>query len=113
MWLDVVGCGSPRKRREMRAQPSCKAKLQEGQKDVSSVLVADLQALEAVEPGERPFNHPPVAFQAVLGLGATAGDAEMMRRMMRPMHRRLFGLLAYTSSCDCASTLVIHDNDAT
>jgi hypothetical protein len=29
------------------------AKLQEGQMDVSPVLVADLQAPEAVEPGER------------------------------------------------------------
>lgn len=36
--------------------------------DVSPVLVADLQAPEAVEPGERPFDHPPVAAQAVLGL---------------------------------------------
>ena len=44
--------------------------------DVSPVLVADLQAPEAVEPGERPFDHPPVASQAVLGLDTTAGDAE-------------------------------------
>jgi hypothetical protein len=43
--------------------------------DVSPVLVADLQAPEAVEPGERPFDHPPVASQAVLGLDTTAGDA--------------------------------------
>ena len=43
--------------------------------DVSPVLVADLQAPDAVEPGERPFDHPAVASQAVLGLDATAGDA--------------------------------------
>src|SRR5213594_1973260 len=36
------------------------AKLKEGQMDVSPVLVADLQAPEAVEPGERPFDHPAV-----------------------------------------------------
>src|SRR2546430_7456287 len=60
----------------MRAQPSSQAaKLQEGQMDVSPVLVADLQAPEAVEPGERPFDHPAVASQAVLGLDTTAGDA--------------------------------------
>src|SRR5712691_8795626 len=40
--------------------------------DVSPVLVADLQAPEAVEPGERPFDHPAVASQAVLGLDTTA-----------------------------------------
>ena len=51
------------------------AKLQEGQMDVSPVPVADLQAPEAVEPGERPFDHLPVASQAVLGLDTTAGDA--------------------------------------
>src|SRR3989440_10092107 len=51
------------------------AKLQEGQMDVSPGLVADLQAPEAVEPGERPFDHPAVASQAVLGLDTTAGDA--------------------------------------
>jgi hypothetical protein len=38
------------------------AKLQEGH--VCPVLVADLQAAEAVEPRERPFDHPAVA-QAV------------------------------------------------
>jgi hypothetical protein len=43
--------------------------------DVSPMLVADLQAPEAVEPGERPFDHPAVASQAVLGLDTTAGDA--------------------------------------
>ena len=43
--------------------------------DVSPVIVADLQAPEAVEPGERPFDHPAVASQAVLGLDTTAGDA--------------------------------------
>src|SRR5437899_12434911 len=43
--------------------------------DVSPVLVADLQAPEGVEPGERPFDHPAVASQAVLGLDTTAGDA--------------------------------------
>ena len=43
--------------------------------DVSPVLVADLQAPEAVESGERPFDHPAVASQAVLGLDTTAGDA--------------------------------------
>ena len=52
--------------------------------DVSPVLVADLQAPEAVEPGERPFDHPAVASQAVLGLDTTAGDAGMMRRLRRP-----------------------------
>lgn len=40
--------------------------------DVSPVLVADLQAPEAVEPGERPFDHSPVGSQAVLGIDATA-----------------------------------------
>ena len=43
--------------------------------DVSPVLVADLQAPEAVEPGERPFDHPAEVSQAVLGLDTTAGDA--------------------------------------
>ena len=33
------------------------------------------EAPEAVEPGERPFDHPPVASQAVLGLDTTAGDS--------------------------------------
>ena len=42
--------------------------------DVSPVLVADLQAPEAIEPGERPFDHLPVASQAVLGLDTTAGS---------------------------------------
>lgn len=42
--------------------------------DVSPVLVADLQAPEAVEPGERPFDHPSVASQMVLGLDTTACD---------------------------------------
>src|SRR5439155_4434552 len=59
------------------------AKLPEGRMDVSPVLartcggagVADLQAPEAVEPGERPFDLPAVASQAVLGLDTTAGDA--------------------------------------
>ncbi len=48
--------------------------------DVSPVLVAALQAPEAVEPGERPFDHPPVASQAVLGLDTTAGDAGALAR---------------------------------
>jgi hypothetical protein len=39
----------------MRAQLT---KLQEGQMDVRPVL--DLQAPEAIEPGERPFDHPAV-----------------------------------------------------
>jgi hypothetical protein len=43
--------------------------------DVSPVLVADLPAPQAVEPGERPFDHPPVASPAVLGLDTAAGDA--------------------------------------
>ena len=43
--------------------------------DISPVLVADLQAPEAVEPAERLFDHPAVASQAVLGLDTTAGDA--------------------------------------
>ncbi len=43
--------------------------------DASPVLVADLQAPEAVESGERPFDQPAVASQAVLGLDTTAGDA--------------------------------------
>lgn len=43
--------------------------------DVSHVLIADLQAPEAVEPGERPFGLPPVASQPVLGLDASVGDA--------------------------------------
>jgi hypothetical protein len=46
------------------------AKLQEGQMNVGAVLVADLQAPEAVEPGEGAFNHPAVAAQSVLGLDA-------------------------------------------
>lgn len=37
------------------------ATLQEGQMDVSAVLLVDLQAPEAVEPGEHPFDHPAVA----------------------------------------------------
>jgi len=37
--------------------------------------VADLQAPEEVELGERLFDHPAVASQAVLGLDTTAGDA--------------------------------------
>ena len=43
--------------------------------EVSPVLVADFQAPEAVEPGERPFDHSLVASHAVLGLDTTAGDA--------------------------------------
>src|SRR5258708_20072349 len=43
--------------------------------DVSSVLVADLQAPEAVEPGERPFDHPAVASQSFTRLDATPRDA--------------------------------------
>jgi hypothetical protein len=43
--------------------------------DVSPVLVADLQAPEADEPRERPFDHRAVASQAVLWLDTTAGDA--------------------------------------
>jgi hypothetical protein len=33
--------------------------------NVGAVLVADLQAPEAVEPGEGAFNHPAVAAQSV------------------------------------------------
>jgi hypothetical protein len=51
------------------------AKRQGGQMAISPVLVADLQAPEAVEPAERLFDHPAVASQAVLGLDTTAGDA--------------------------------------
>src|SRR5687768_4204230 len=54
----------------MRAQPSCKKA-----RMVSPVLLADLQAPEAVEPGERSFDHPAIASQAVLGLDTIAGDA--------------------------------------
>src|SRR6266496_3430233 len=46
--------------------------------DVSPVLVADLQAPEAVEPGERPFDHPPVASQAVLGLDTTCASTHSL-----------------------------------
>ncbi len=46
--------------------------------DVSPVLVADLQAPDAVEAGERPFEHPPVACQAVVGLDTTVGDADTL-----------------------------------
>jgi hypothetical protein len=59
------------------------AKLQEGQMDVSPVLVAELRAPEAVEPGERPFDHPAVASQAVLGLDTTAGDVGADRGLYR------------------------------
>jgi hypothetical protein len=43
--------------------------------NVGAVLVADLQAPEAVEPGEGAFNHPAVAAQSVLGLDAATGNA--------------------------------------
>ena len=39
------------------------------------VLVADLQAPEAVEPGKGAFNHPAVATKSVLGLDAATGNA--------------------------------------
>jgi hypothetical protein len=52
-------------------------KLQEGQMNVGAVLVADLQAPEAVEPGEGAFNHPAVAAQSVLGLDAATGNARV------------------------------------
>jgi hypothetical protein len=42
--------------------------------DVSPVLVPDLQASEAVEPGERPFDHPAVASQAVLKAPRTKNE---------------------------------------
>jgi hypothetical protein len=51
---------------------------------VSPMLVADLQWPEAVEQGERPFDHPPAASRAVLGIDTTAGDAaddEALRRL--------------------------------
>jgi hypothetical protein len=43
--------------------------------NVGAVLVADLQAPEAVEPGEGAFNHLAVAAQSVLGLDAATGNA--------------------------------------
>ena len=43
--------------------------------DVGAVLVTDLQASEAVEPGEGTFDHPGVSSQPVLGLDAAASDA--------------------------------------
>ena len=48
--------------------------------NVGAVLVADLQAPEAVEPGEGAFNHPAVAAQSVLGLDAATGNAKRDRR---------------------------------
>ena len=36
------------------------AKLQEGQMDVSPMLVADLQPPKRLSQGERPFDHPAV-----------------------------------------------------
>jgi hypothetical protein len=50
---------------------------------MSALLVADLQAPEAVEPGEGAFNHPVVAAQSVLGLDATTAMRGMMRRLRR------------------------------
>ena len=38
------------------------------------MLVADLRAPEAVEPGERPFDHPPITSLTLLGFDTTAGD---------------------------------------
>ena len=55
--------------------------------DVSPVLVADLQAPEAVEPGERPFDHSAVASQAVLGLEPQRAMRGMIRRKRRARRR--------------------------
>ena len=45
--------------------------------NVGAVLVADLQAPEAVELGEGAFNHPAVAARSVLGLDAAKGNARL------------------------------------
>jgi hypothetical protein len=47
------------------------------------VLVADLQAPEAVEPGERPFDHPAVASRVVLGLSSAVEVLQCPRSMCR------------------------------
>ena len=47
--------------------------------DVSPALVADREAPEAGEPGERALDHPAVAPEAVRALDAAAGDARRDR----------------------------------
>ena len=44
--------------------------------DVGAALVADGQAAEAVEPGERALDHPAVATERCAGVDALAGDAD-------------------------------------
>ncbi len=43
--------------------------------DVGAALVADGEAAEAVEPGERPFDDPAVAAEPVAALDPAPGDA--------------------------------------
>ncbi len=61
--------------------------------DVSPMLVADLQAPEAVEPGERPFDHPAVASQAVLGLDTTA--SYLARKLLKISYRQALAKTSY------------------
>jgi hypothetical protein len=53
--------------------------------DVSPVLVADLQAPGAVEPGERPFDHPPVGLRTVFNSSSTPPASSAERFKWRPV----------------------------
>jgi len=57
--LDDEGCGQGR----------------EGEKDVGPSLVADGEAAELGEPGQRPLHNPPVSAQTLAALDPAAGDA--------------------------------------
>ena len=43
--------------------------------DVGAALVAQFEPAEAIEPGERALDHPPVAPQSLTRLDATPSDA--------------------------------------
>lgn len=47
----------------------------EGREDVSAPFIADRDAAEAGEPGERTLDHPSVSAEALAALDATPGDA--------------------------------------
>jgi hypothetical protein len=43
--------------------------------DVGAALIADLEPSKAVEPGQRPLDHPPIASQPLTRLDAAPSDA--------------------------------------
>ncbi len=44
--------------------------------DIGAALVADSEAAEAIEPGERPFDHPAMPTEPLARLDATPGDPQ-------------------------------------